>query len=215
MKFRSFLIAFAALLVACGNAVAQDAPSPYMTDEEHAELIQLLNESMDMMMGLITGLTEEQWTFKQNPNRWSVGECAEHIVRSERALLDWTLEALAKEPDKDWIERTKGKADMIREGMPNRQPMGRDGATAPIEVRPNKGWGRAKTIAEFYKVRGEVRGFSDTLEGPIKSHTTEHPFDFFNWLNAHDWLIYIPLHTVRHSKQIIEVQEDADYPKEK
>jgi hypothetical protein len=186
-----------------------------MTDEERAELIQLLDESMDMLMGLITGLTEEQWSFKQNPSRWSVGECAEHIVRSERALFDWALEALAKDPDKDWRERTKGKADRLRRDMPNRLPMGRDGATAPIEVRPNEGWGRAKTIAEFYKVRGEVRAFSDTVEGPIKSHTTKHPFEFFNWLNAHDWLVYIPLHTIRHSRQIVEVQEDANYPRKR
>ena len=71
-----------------GVAFADDAPSPMMTEEEHKELIDLLNESRDLLMGLITGLSDEQWTFKQNPDRWSVGECAEHIVRSETSLLD-------------------------------------------------------------------------------------------------------------------------------
>jgi hypothetical protein len=31
-------------------------------------------------------------------------------------------------------------------------------------------------------------------------------------LNAHDWLTLATLHVVRHTKQIIEVQEDPSYP---
>ena len=44
-------------------------------------------------------------------------------------------------------------------------------------------------------------------EEPYKSHTQEHPFPFFNTLSAYDWIIYVPLHTIRHSKQMIEVME--------
>ena len=72
----------------------------------------------------------------------------------------------------------------------------------------------AKTIEEFYKIRGKVRAYSETVEKSLKDHTVEHPFPIFSWLNAHDWLIYVPLHTIRHSRQIIEVQEDKNYPKE-
>ena len=36
----------------------------------------------------------------------------------------------------------------------------------------------------------------------------------FGWLNAHDSLVSLALHTVtRHTQQIIEVQEDPGYPK--
>lgn len=31
-------------------------------------------------------------------------------------------------------------------------------------------------------------------------------------MNAHDWLVLQPMHAVRHTKQIVEVQEDANYP---
>lgn len=193
-------------------AFGESAASGHLSDDEHAELLKLLSESQDMMMGLITRLSDEQWNFRQNPDRWSVGECAEHIVRSERALLESAKRALAGEADPDWAERTKGKTDLIRQVMPNRQPMGRGGATAPVEIRPSEGWSRAKTIEEFYKVRGEVVALAETLSGPVKQHTVEHPFPVFGWLTAHDWLIYVPLHTIRHSKQMIEVKEDANYP---
>ena len=39
-----------------------------------------------------------------------------------------------------------------------------------------------------------------------------HPFPVFGPLNAYDWLIYVPLHTIRHSRQIVEVQQTAGYP---
>jgi len=196
-----------------GAASGEDVPSPSLTAEEHAELIRLLDESFDKLMGLITGLSDEQWNFKQNPDRWSTGECAEHIVRSETALLDAAMRALNGDADPEWYERTKGKTNLIRQVMPNRRPMGAGGATAPVEIRPTEKWGRAKTIAEFYKIRGQVRGYAETIDRPIKEYTEEHPFPVFGWLTAHDWLIYIPLHTIRHSKQIIEVQEDENYPK--
>ena len=216
------MISFSIVLLAGlsgGYAAAEDAPSPSLTAEEHAELIRLLDESFDKLMGLITGLSDEQWNFKQNPDRWSTGECAEHIVRSETALLDAAMRALSGDPDPEWQERTKGKTALLRQIMPNRGAMGAGGATAPMEIRPSEKWGRGKAIAEFYKIRGEVRGYAETLDEtgrsggrPIKEYTEEHPFPVFGWLSAHDWLLYIPLHTIRHSKQIIEVQEDENFP---
>ncbi len=213
MKLRktALILALAAL---SGGAYAADAPSPNLTSEEHAELIQMLDESRDRVMNLITGLSEEQWTFKQNPDRWSVAECTEHIVRSQRSLLDLAKLALSNDPDPEWYERTKMKGPMIRQVMPNLQPFGQGGATAPMEIRPTENWDRARAIQEFYLVQGDVVAFVETLadNAPLKEHTAEHPFPVFNWLNAYDWLIYVPLHTERHSRQIEEVQADENYP---
>ena len=213
MRKSVLMFTIALACVVAPGAMADDAPSPMLTEEEHTELIRLLDESFDQFMGLITGLSEEQWTFKQNADRWSVGQCAEHIVRSEAALLDSALAAMANAPDSLWVERTKGKTQLLRNVMPNRRPAGQGGATAPQEIRPTENWDRSKTIAEFYAIRGKVRGYVETLERPVKNQTFEHPFPVFGWLSAHDWLIYVPLHTVRHSRQMIEVMEDPSYPK--
>lgn len=195
---------------------AEEAQSPNLTREEHLELLKMIHDSEDRIMALISGLSDEQWTFKQNPDRWSVGECAEHIVRSQRGLLGYAQMALGGEPDAEWAARTKGKEQLIRQVMPNRQPFGKGGATAPMEIRPSEHWDRARTIQELYTVQGEVMAYVETIAdgAPIRQFTKEHPFPVFNWLNAYDWLIYIPLHTERHSRQIEEVQADANYPKE-
>jgi len=214
MKRRTMLGLMAgAVLAPAMGAAAEDAPSPMLTDEEFANLVKEMDDAQAMLMGLIGGLTEEQWTFKQNDERWSVGECAEHIVRSQRLLFEMALNAMKGAPDPEWYSRTKTKNAFLRQVMPNRNPGGVGGATAPFEIRPSEHWDRAKTIQEFYKIHGEVRAYIETMPREIKNHTFEHPFPIFNWLNAYDWLLYVPLHTVRHSRQIIEVQEDAKYPK--
>jgi len=214
MMKRIVTLMFVAAFAASGVAVAADGD---LSAEEKKEMVTLLDDSLDMFMGLITGLSDEQWNFKENEDRWSVGQCAEHIVRSERALLESAQGALENEADPEWAKKTKGKADLIRGVMPNRNPGGAGGASAPQEIRPTENWSRAKVIEEYYKVRGEVRAFAETVafEQPIKQHILTHPFPVFGDLSSYDWLIYVPLHTVRHSKQMMEVMEDPKYPKGK
>ncbi len=202
-----------ALLLASGFAFAEDKPDPSLTPEERAEFRRLLNESMEMFTGLISGLSDEQWNFKQNDQRWSVGECAEHIVRAEELLLQWAKDAIADGPKADWAEKTKGKIEFLNKVMPNRNPGGAGGAQAPFEIRPSEHWDRATTIKKYFALRGEVLAYFETLDLPIKEYTKDHPFPVFNTLNAHQWLVYIPLHTIRHSRQIVEVKEDPNFPK--
>jgi hypothetical protein len=209
----TLMIAFVVPLFVAATSARADSPSPSLTDEEFAELIKEHDHSMNMLLERISGLSDEQWNFKQNPKRWSVGECAEHIVRSEHALFQMAVKAIENPADPEWYERTKGKLDLIRRIMPNRPKNGVGGAKAPQEIQPTEKWGREKAIKEFYKIHGEVRAYIETMPREIKNHTVKHPFPIFGWLNGQDWLLYLPLHTVRHCKQIIEVQSDPKYPK--
>jgi hypothetical protein len=46
----------------------------------------------------------------------------------------------------------------------------------------------------------------------VKNRTFMNPFPQIGMLNVHDWLTLTALHVQRHTKQIIEVQEDPNYP---
>jgi len=203
-------------LFACAVSVAafaEDAASPALTRDEYAELIQQIEDNQDRVLGLISGLTDEQWTFKQNESRWSVAECTEHIVRSQRAILQTVKDVISSPRDPDWATKTAGKTAFVRQIVPNRGPQGAGGVQAPQEIRPTEHWDRARAIREFYDAQGEVRAYLETMDRAIKDHTSQHPVPQIGWLNAYDWLNLLTMHTVRHSKQIIEVQEGANYPK--
>ena len=96
--------------------------------------------------------------------------------------------------------------------MPNRNPGGAGGASAPQEIRPTGEISRGEILERFTALYEKARTYVSSTQEPLKEHIEGHPFPIFDPLNAHDWIIYVPLHTIRHSKQMIEVMETAGYP---
>jgi hypothetical protein len=172
----------------------------------------MLDTTAKDFLALIDGVTEEQWKWKSSPDRWSVGECAEHVILSERLLYETALQALKNPADPDWASKTGSKAAFLKKVMPNRNPGGAGGAQAPQEIVPTGTLAKDDLIRRFNESRTEIRAFVAALDQPAKEHIVVHPFPVFGNLNAYDWLIYVPLHTIRHSRQIIEVQQTAGYP---
>jgi hypothetical protein len=209
---RALFLVCLLLVFAPALASATDATGK-LSDAEKTDMIEMLDSSARDFLALIDGATEEQWKWKPNPERWSIGECAEHIVLSERLLYQTALDALASPADPEWATKTAGKAEFLKQVMPNRNPGGAGGAQAPQEIRPVEGLSRDEVVRRFNASRAEIRAFVEQLDAPAKQHVVVHPFPVFGPLNAYDWLLYVPLHTVRHSRQIIEVQETAGYPR--
>ncbi len=188
--------------------VAAQAAEPTITREERAHVIKLLEDSEAEFLGLVSGLTDVQWTYKPAADRWSVAETAEHIVLAEDLLFSKMKEALANPPNPDWEARTRGKTEFIERVMPDRSHK----AQAPEPVQPHDKWTREETIARYKEKRAITLRFIEETDLPLKSHTSEHPFPVFNTLNAYQWLLYIPLHNMRHDQQIVEVKAGAGFP---
>jgi len=81
---------------------------------------------------------------------------------------------------------------------------------APQEIRPRGGLTRAQVMARFKEQRARTLAFAQETEAPLKAHTAPNPF--FGAINAHQLLLYIPLHNLRHDRQIAEVKTAPDYP---
>ena len=210
MRSTTCLIALV-LLLSGAAANAADATGK-LTDTEKTELLSMLDTTAKDFLALIDGVTEEQWKWKSSPDRWSVGECAEHVILSERMLYQTALDALKSPADPEWAAKTDGKVDFLKQVMPNRRPNGAGGAKAPQEIVPSGTLTKDEVVRRFNESRTEIRAFVAALDQPAKEHIVVHPFPVFGPLNAYDWLIYVPLHTIRHSRQIVEVQETAGYP---
>jgi len=196
-----------ALLLA-GAASPARAADASITKDERQKIVDLLHESKAEFLAAVANLSDEQWKWKPAPNRWSVGECAEHIVLSEGALFGKAQEALKNPPDPDWEIKTKGKTEIILDVMAARKGK----AQAPEEIQPAGKMSRAEIMAKFAEVRARTLKTVETVQVPLKEHLAPHPFAFFNPLNAYQWLLYIPLHNMRHDKQIEEVKATAGFP---
>jgi len=181
-----------------------------LSAEERAKAIKYLVDSQKELLASIEGLSEAQWKFKAAPEKWSVGEVAEHILLAEGLLFSAVERALAAKPNPDWETKTKGKTELLERALVNRTTK----AQAPESIVPTGKLSRDEVIARFNEARAKTLKFASTTDLPLKDHTVEHPFPIFSTLNAYQWLIYIPLHNLRHNQQIAEVKADARFPKQ-
>ncbi len=198
------LMAMSALL--CLPLAAADG---HITAEERTKVLNYFEDSRKEFLAAIDGVTGDQWKWKPAPERWSVGETAEHIVLAEALLFANVKQAVMSPRNPDWEEKTKGKTEFIERVMAPR--LGK--ATAPEPIVPTGKMTKAQVRDTFLKQREEIEKFARETQAALKEHTVDHPFPVFGTLNAYQWLIYIPLHTERHDKQIAEVKATAGYPK--
>jgi uncharacterized damage-inducible protein DinB len=177
-----------------------------MTTEERTKLLTWLEDSRKEFLAAIDGLTDEQWKWKPAADRWSVGEVAEHIVLAEAGLFSNVKKAIASPANTAWEEQTKGKTATLEAVLAPR--LGK--AQAPEAIVPKGGMTQAQVKERFLKQRLEIVKFATETDLPLKQYTIDNPF--FGTLNAFHWLIYAPLHTMRHDKQIAEVKGTPGYP---
>ncbi len=182
---------------------------PHMTPDERTKVLGYLEDSRKEFLAAIDGVSAEQWKWKPAPERWSVGETAEHIVLAEGMLFGNVQKAIASPPNPAWEEKTKGKTEFIERVMAPR--LGK--ATAPEPIVPSGKMTQAEVRETFLRQHLEIEKFARDTQVALKEYTVEHPFPVFNTLNAYQWLIYAPLHTERHDKQIAEVKATPGYPK--
>src|SRR6202171_1691480 len=90
-------------LMSCLGLYAADA---HMTAAARTKVLHWLEESSQEFHTAIDGVTEEQWKWKPTPERWSVGETAEHIVLAEALLFGNVQKAVASPPNSAWGGKT-------------------------------------------------------------------------------------------------------------
>src|SRR4029077_17290407 len=173
-------------VISCFGLYAADA---HMTTEERTKVLHWLEESHQELLASIDGVSEEQRKWKPAPERWSVGETAEHIVLAEALLFENVKKAMASPANPAWEEQTKGKTEFIVQVMAPR--LGK--AQAPEPIVPRNGMTLAQVQERFDRQRAEIVKFAAEADVPLKEHTEVHPFPVFGTLNAYQWLIYVPL----------------------
>lgn len=193
----------------CHSARAGDEGK--ISAEERAKAIKLLKESQAETLEALEKLSDAQLKFKPAPERWSVLECAEHIMLAEGQLFSAVQHAVDTKPNPDWEAKTKGKTEFLEDVLAGRKGK----AQAPENIVPSGKLSREQVIQKFKEARAITLKFAEQTQKPLKAHTLGHPFPAFGTLNSYQWLIYIPFHNIRHNKQIAEVKADANFPKEK
>lgn len=207
---RTFLRHCAAAIPVVGVATRSvwAATPPTMSDAERAKLVDYLERSQREFLDLLAGVTEAQWRWKPGPDRWSVAECAQHIVVAEDFLFSQAMLAMKNPPDADWEAKVGAKTALLERILPDRSRK----VQAPEPLNPAQvSFTRDQAISAFKEKRELTLRFAHTTTLALHMHLTKGLFPVFDPLDAYQFVLYIPLHNIRHNQQIAEVKASPEW----
>ncbi|SEK18036.1 DinB family protein [Parapedobacter koreensis] len=206
---KRFFILFIATSTAAPLLVGQSAAQEAQHDK--AFLLNYCQQTYDDLENAVAGLSEEQLKFKSAPDRWSISQCLEHIILTEKMLLGFNQETLSQAPNPERRNEVKLTDEDIINGITDRSFK----AQASKELTPaeaGKYTDAAVALAELRSQRTVLIDYINSLsEEDMRNRVTDSPF---GPVDGYHSLLYIPGHTARHTLQIAEVKADAHFPKD-
>ena len=181
------------------------------TEVEQARLY--LQQTRNGVVGATKGLSEAQWKFKPAPDRWSIAEIVEHMVLAQKLFLGPVREQLAKAPlataDRDYKQVDAVVVNQIPDRLTKfkapemLQPAGRWTSSQALD-RSVKNYAR---LTEYLESTPDLR--QHTLEAPPLRAASKGAYDS---MDGYQWVLAAAAHVERHTKQILEVKAEDNFP---
>lgn len=195
--------AVAVVVCACAGVTAVRAQEVTQAEKEHA--LQYLESTKKGVLESVKGLSDAQWNFKAGPDRWSIAQVMEHIAAAEDFIRGMDAEQVMKAPaipDRD-VKKTD---DSVLAMVPDRSQK----VQAPEPLVPTNRFGTPEgSMKHFVESRAKTEEFLKTTSG-LRDHVADSPV---GKLDAYEFVLLIAAHSERHTKQILEVKADPNYPK--
>jgi hypothetical protein len=186
------------------------------TEDETQRALGYLATSAYGVTEAVHELGPAQWSWKPAPDRWSIAEILEHLALLESLFVERiapSLRASATQPP----ERDVAAADArlialatdrsVSVVSPGRPLL----SQAPSPITPRGSLRPEESMARFRERREEVGEFLRTAPPELRGRRYEHPA--LGPLDGHQWVLFLAAHSVRHTKQILEVKSDPGFPK--
>lgn len=192
-------------MLACMAATSLRAQEVTQTDKERA--LQYLESTKKGVVEATKGLSEAQWNFKAGPDRWSIAEVTEHIAAAEdfiRGVVVKQVMVAPAAPDRDMKKIDDGVIAMVPDRTHKLQ--------APEPLVPTNRYGSPDgSLKHFLESRATTEEFLKTTPG-LRDHAMDSPMGVK--LDGYEFVLLIAAHSERHTKQILEVKSDPNYPKD-
>jgi hypothetical protein len=162
----------------------------------------------------VHGLAQRHWTFKPG-DRWSIAEIVEHLARLEELFVERIAPRLPDAPagpadrdqnERDAFVRSAVSDRSVRVVVPGRVSL----AAAPSQIAPRGEWNPGASMRRFRDCRTRTADFLRTSSSDLRGHVVEHPA--LGALDGYQWVLFLAAHSVRHTKQILEVKAEPGFP---
>lgn len=176
-----------------------------LTQAEKDKARRYLAETKAGFGQALNGLSDAQWTYKPEPDCWSIGEIAEHVVIVEGRVLQRFATQFADAPapaaDRD-VQQLD--ALVMRAGVDRSSKF-----VAPAAIAPTGQLSAQEVLERFAASRARIDAFLDS-PADHRRHAMPHPV--MGPLDAYQWVLLVSAHAARHTKQIEEVKAGPEFP---
>jgi hypothetical protein len=202
--FKRLMAGAAIAVLACSAATSLRGQEVTQADKDRA--IQYLEKTKQGVIEATRGLSDAQWNFKAGPDRWSIAQCMEHIAAAEDFIRGIVVEKVMVAPAVPGRDLKKTD-DAVVAMVPDRSQK----AQAPEPLVPTNRFGSPDgSLKHFLESREKTEDFLKTTPG-LRDHAVDSPMG--TKLDGYQFILLIAAHSERHTKQILEVKADPNYPK--
>jgi|GEM_PF-267579 len=184
-------------------SVTEAEPFRGLSSRDRSWLMSYLHATRKQYLDVAEGVTDAQWAYKPAPDKWSIGEIAEHLAATERFLADYALSGLKNPAPDPGGKRLSDEA--IVKVMTDRTSK----ATAPEPLKPGGKLTREEVISRFKRERDRNIQWARTTGDPARGAFVRTPL---GTLDVYQVMVMVAAHTERHLAQMREAQESAGYP---
>ena len=181
----------------------QEVETPVWTEEDREYLLNNLTQSREELTEETQHLTEKQWNFKENPDRWSINQIVEHLAIYELIFTNQIFVALQMG---EFPQMKEYPADSLFLGDdPN--PNKTTDFTKPFSYTEPLGNNQGNNnLIWLATMRDESIEFVKTENRNLRLYYSNFG------PNVHQKCMQIFAHTYRHLNQIRKVKEHPDFP---
>ena len=186
-------------------AQAQNDATP--ADKQRA--VAYLEKTKNGVVEATKGLSDAQWNFKPAPDRWSIAEVVEHLAAAEDMLRGLVQEQVMKSPA--IAPRDPAELKKIDDGVLVQVPDRSHKFQAPEPLKPTNRFGSPDEAEKhFVDSRGTTEAYLKSA-AELRIHAMDNPMGVK--MDGYEWILLIGGHSERHTKQILEVKADPNFPK--
>ncbi len=195
------------------SAAAAPALEGALTRAE-LELARLyIQQTRNYAVGAIKCLSEGQWSYKPAANVWSVAEIVEHVVTVQKIVLGRVLAQLPAAPAPPAGRDCRLVDSIVITQLPNR--LGK--FPSPEITHPKGGVNKCEGLESLIAAAAQLTACLEStpelrlhaLEAPPLKAVTKGEHQV---MDGYQWILAAGAHTERHTKQILEVIADPNFP---
>jgi uncharacterized damage-inducible protein DinB len=169
-----------------------------MDEHDRQIMLSVLERTRDDFLQAVAGVSEDEARLKPSSDRWSILECAEHVVSAERGMFTAITQRSAPLSPHTGHGREEG---FLRTGTDRSRRYTTAASLAPT--------GRFATLADavtrFREVRAHTIEFVAACRVDLRDVEVPHPIG--GPVTGQECLALLAIHPARHAAQIREVRE--------